>query len=136
MKTIHDIRRENLAFAIANYFKNARQMALEIGVSPNSVSRVFAKNEANRRNVGDEMARAVEAAANLPAGWMDTQHKTESAAYLASNTAFADEELLALFSSISDEGLENAIDALSYSLPAKDAMKLAMILLSRVESDL
>lgn len=136
MKTIHDTRRENLAFAIRHYFKNARQMALDIGVSPNSVSRVFAENPKNRRNVGDDMARAVEKAAELPEGWMDVAHSDGDAAISAGVADIEADYLASEMSGISDDGLERAIKAISKRLPAKDAVRFAKLLLDRADEQL
>lgn len=78
MRTIDEIRRDNLRHVIDNEFPSARQLALKMGTNPNNLSRIFSDKEAHRRNVGDDMARSVERAASKPRGWMDIDHSHAS----------------------------------------------------------
>ena len=45
MKTISDIRQMNLGFAVTLYYPSARQLALQVGVAENAISRI--KNGTN-----------------------------------------------------------------------------------------
>lgn len=76
MPTIQDIRRQNLRSVIDGEFKGTpAHLAQAIGCTATSVSRLYSE-AASRRNIGDKMARAIEQAARLPEGWMDTPHQT------------------------------------------------------------
>jgi hypothetical protein len=82
------------------------------------------------------MARAIEKDVSLPEGWMDTNHDDNKAAANAGVQEYYDEELESLMSSVSSDGLEKALTAISTNLPAKDALKFAKLFLARVESEL
>ncbi|MFC5475810.1 S24 family peptidase [Paraherbaspirillum soli] len=92
MKTIGEIRRDNLLYAIER-FKKAERLARTAHVSAAYISQL--KNCAPEsstgkvKNMGDDVARRIEIALGEPIGWMDTSHKhtaqQERAVYPADN---------------------------------------------------
>jgi transcriptional regulator with XRE-family HTH domain len=82
MKSIHEIRRENLRTIIQKDFDGRQiRMAEALGFQPNLISRWMASPEmASAKNIGGASARKIEAAARRPAYWLDTDHAMSIAA--------------------------------------------------------
>ncbi|MFS7359007.1 helix-turn-helix domain-containing protein [Rahnella inusitata] len=76
MKSIHDIRRENLRTIIQKDFDGRQiRMAEALGFQANLISRWMASPDmASAKNIGGSSARKIEAAARRPAFWLDTDH--------------------------------------------------------------
>ncbi|WP_395490859.1 helix-turn-helix domain-containing protein [Cedecea davisae] len=71
MKSISDIRRENLTEVIRRYFDdNQTRMAESMGVQQSVISR-WVKGH---RNVGNSSARKIEEVSGRPKYWLDTDH--------------------------------------------------------------
>lgn len=77
VKTISEIRHENLLTLIGE-MGSADALAEAAGTSPVYLSQVKNKSPDSKtgkpRQIGDPMARRLEAAANKPEGWMDNIH--------------------------------------------------------------
>lgn len=86
---VHDIRRENLIDVIAkNWGGVSARLANAIGCKKTVISRLISDRH-TRKNMGDNIARRIEAASNLPHGWMDISHGA-AAATSDSSTVLAD----------------------------------------------
>jgi hypothetical protein len=74
LKSIHDTRRENLRALIDRRFGGSQtQLAQAVGLGqPSFVSRLLTENEGTRKNIGNRLARRVEAALGLSPNWLDT----------------------------------------------------------------
>lgn len=81
MKTNDEIRRENLQIAIER-FGTAKKLAEAANVSTAYLSQVKNSQPDSKtgkpKNMGDEVARKIEAALSEVAGWMDTDHSKSS----------------------------------------------------------
>ncbi|WP_186155027.1 XRE family transcriptional regulator [Burkholderia gladioli] len=81
MKTNDEIRRANLTVAIKR-FGTAKKLAEAADVSVAYLSQVKNGQPESRtgkpKNMGDEVARKIEAALGEPAGWMDADHSSVS----------------------------------------------------------
>lgn len=81
VKTIHEIRSENLAAAVQLAGTQA-SLADKAGLSPayiSQVSRGLRDSKTGRaRTLGDDAARAIEDALKLPRGWMDNDQEAAS----------------------------------------------------------
>lgn len=74
MRTASDIRRENLRYLRDTRFQgNNGRMASFVGVAQMQIARIF-HEKSSRRNVGDKLARTIEAALELEKGWLDQDH--------------------------------------------------------------
>ncbi|WP_406670508.1 S24 family peptidase [Raoultella terrigena] len=75
-----EIRKANLENLIekkkADSGLNKAQFAELIDISPGALSQLIGENP--NRNIGDKTARKIETSLNLPFGWMDVLHATES----------------------------------------------------------
>ncbi|ELY6326602.1 helix-turn-helix domain-containing protein [Cronobacter malonaticus] len=72
MKSIHDIRRENLKEIVRRYFDGKQiRLSERLGVQQNLVSRW----ESGTKNIGDKVARRIEEAARVESHWMDVDHQ-------------------------------------------------------------
>lgn len=74
---IKSIRKSNLEQLIIEFLKRDRHttkaaFAELCGISPAQLSQLLGKN--SHRNVGDKVARKIEAAMDRPFGWLDTPH--------------------------------------------------------------
>lgn len=76
MKSIHDIRRENLRDIIGKDFDNRQiRLAEKMGITPNLISRwLKPETDKNHKNIGDAIARKLEKVANKPLHWLDRDH--------------------------------------------------------------
>ena len=76
MKPISEVRRENLVEIIKSKFDNNQEkLAAFLGKAPNTISRCVNVNSSQPRNIGNGLAREIEAKLNLERNWMDTQHE-------------------------------------------------------------
>ncbi|AYC20089.1 hypothetical protein DZA65_03214 [Dickeya dianthicola] len=77
MKSIYDIRRENLQEVLRAAFDGKQsRLAERLEIQPNLVSRW----ENGKKNIGTASARKIELAGRLPQAWMDTDHVLSRAA--------------------------------------------------------
>lgn len=74
MQTIADVRRQNLVAVIESHYGGvAARLARKLNSKKTVLWRVTA-NTKSRQNMGDKLARRIEAVSGLPPGWMDTIH--------------------------------------------------------------
>lgn len=86
MATIYDIRRVNLSLLLnMKYGGIASRLAEKMGRKPSYLSRMFMNLDKGGRNMGDKLAREIEAASDLSSGWMDIVHPDEYMEYLPSS---------------------------------------------------
>lgn len=79
MKTIHDVRRENLATVIQTHWQGkAARLAAKLKCEKTVLSRIKSETK-SRRNMGAPLARKIEDASGLDRGWMDTDHNAKPA---------------------------------------------------------
>ena len=71
MKTIREIRRDN-ARRLAEDCESKQAFSARIDRESTQVSRFIGKNPT--KNIGDDLARHIEACFGLPTGWMDNDH--------------------------------------------------------------
>lgn len=74
MKSIYDIRRFN-AQLLCQYCGSMAEFATRIQRAQTQVSRLIGKNPT--RNIGEKLARHIEASFCLPEHWLDHQHHRE-----------------------------------------------------------
>lgn len=87
---IFAIRRQRLSQLLSEvYGNNKTELANRLDIQPSYLSRFSAKNQANRRNLGDKLARRIEEASGKSYGWLDRRDDPESMA-----TAIADYDLV------------------------------------------
>jgi len=99
LKPIEEIRQQNLKLVLKEYFGSQADLAKEMGVDKNNVSRWLAWPKDNSRLITSESARDIEAAANrrgagVPVNWMDHEHNC------------TDQEANQLFQEIAEEDAE------------------------------
>ncbi len=74
-----EIRRQRLREIIDTRFNGvAAHFAAAIGREPSYVSRALTDNAKHRKNIGEDLAREIERALRLPAGYLDNQHSAAS----------------------------------------------------------
>lgn len=73
MTDIKQIRRQNLRQVINNSGMTDAEFAQSCGSSPSTFSQILSTKA--RRSLGDDLARRIEAAHNLPNGYLDTLHR-------------------------------------------------------------
>ena len=74
-KTVGEIRRENLRRVVDTHYGGVmRRLAVALNVQQIQLSRIYSKNATSRREIGNDLARNIEAVAGLPRGWMDQVH--------------------------------------------------------------
>jgi phage repressor protein C with HTH and peptisase S24 domain len=82
MKTIDEIRRENLLLAIARY-GSITALAEAAKVSPPYLSQIKNKTPESKtgkpKGMGNDVARRIEKALEEPEGWIDVEHTDDSA---------------------------------------------------------
>ncbi|CCJ88707.1 helix-turn-helix transcriptional regulator [Cronobacter sakazakii] len=72
MKSIHEIRRENLKEILRRYFDGKQiRLAERLEIQQNLVSRW----ESGAKNIGDKVARRIEEAARVESHWLDVDHQ-------------------------------------------------------------
>ena len=74
MKTVTDIRHENLTYLLNNDVSSIQEMSEKVGKSHSYVSQLKIK----AKNIGDKIAREFEVAFDKPHGWMDADHTKDS----------------------------------------------------------
>ena len=74
--TINEIRRLNLLILIDESGGKKNVFANKVDTAASYISQIFAKDESKRRDIGDDLARKIEAACGKPRGWLDTLKKT------------------------------------------------------------
>ncbi|WP_241575134.1 LexA family protein [Rosenbergiella nectarea] len=63
---------------LADGYETQKKFAEKAGLDPTVVSRMlYPVDKPNRRNIGEKAAREIEAALNLPIGWLDNQDPKE-----------------------------------------------------------
>ena len=73
LMVISEIRRLNLVSHIAKNFEgNRAAFCRATGKNPNLINLVLTDNPDYRRNIGEKLARSIEAVAGLPVGWLDS----------------------------------------------------------------
>lgn len=100
MRTITETRRANLDLLLRDHFAGSRaQLSLRLGMARTQVSQLFSKY----RNIGDAVARRLEATCSLPVGWMDVEHPADA----------DEEEVLDIFRSLrTSEDRQRAVNIL------------------------
>lgn len=78
VRTIIEIRRENLETLLAEAKGSQTELGRRIGKSNKQVGQWFGKG--TPRNIGDENCRELESAFNRPVGWMDNDHRLSQSA--------------------------------------------------------
>lgn len=70
MKTIAQIRLDSLLMLTANREMTNADLARQVGISPQQVYQLLTR----KRNIGDKLARKIEASFGKDAGWLDQDH--------------------------------------------------------------
>lgn len=71
---IYKIRKRNLRWIIDTEYQGiAVGLARDLGMQPNTVSRVFVNSD-YKRNIGNKFARKIERGTKKPHGWLDQPH--------------------------------------------------------------
>lgn len=71
---IYEIRKNNLRFIIDSIFQGKQaELTKALGKNQSTISRIFTSTGSGR-NIGDTLAREIEAAANKPKFWLDQVH--------------------------------------------------------------
>lgn len=82
MKTIAEIRRDNLLLAIERMNGSQTRLAEAAGISPAYLSQVKTaqpnSKTGRQRSMGDDIARRIEKAIGEAEGWMDQSHDDDS----------------------------------------------------------
>jgi phage repressor protein C with HTH and peptisase S24 domain len=78
VKTIDQIRLENLRYLMAELGLSSAELARRLDVSSQQVYQLVSR----RRNIGDKIARRIEEEFGHPSGWLDQEHGRLSAAAL------------------------------------------------------
>jgi hypothetical protein len=75
MVDVADVRRKNLQELVQTRFHGIRAgLAKAAGKNRNQINLCLTPNEKLRRRMGEDQARDIEAALNLPMGWLDEDH--------------------------------------------------------------
>lgn len=72
MKTISEIRRENLRLIMNSRPQAKKDFAGDLEISPSQLTHIVGANP--KRNIGDDLAREIEARLYLEIGWLDNVH--------------------------------------------------------------
>jgi len=82
MRTIDEIRRENLELAISRLGGKAIALANAAGIASAYISQIRTRAPDSKsgkpKALGDEAARKIESALGEPAGWMDAHHSEQT----------------------------------------------------------
>lgn len=69
---MYEIRRKKLQELVSRY-ETQRKLAEKVGMDATVISRMlYPEGKPNKRNIGEQSARQIEAALNLERGWMDS----------------------------------------------------------------
>lgn len=106
LPTIQTIRIKNLEQLIDNEFGGVRsRLADALGVPRSQISRLFSSSEGSRKNLGENLARKIEAASGVPEGWLDINRSLEEleaskprSNYGKANTSTAEPEAINVLS--------------------------------------
>lgn len=140
MKTIDEIRRENLVVAIERA-GSAAKLAAKAELSSAYLSQLKTRQAQSStgklRTMGDAVARKIEAAINAPLGWMDRDHSGRPSLALVEPTAAPQinfdavqlAKLIELFVHSTDHGRVQIMDA------AESAEKLPVFLATSAARD-
>lgn len=71
--TLNEIRRKNLQL-LARQYEYVTQFSKQAGVGNSQIDQML-KNREPVRNLGEKLARRIEANMGLPPGWLDTPHE-------------------------------------------------------------
>jgi hypothetical protein len=75
MKSISEIRRDNLIDICQSFFDgNQEKLAGALGRDKNVISRVMNPNHSQPREIGNSLARSIEASLKLEQNWLDNTH--------------------------------------------------------------
>ncbi len=100
MKTVDDIRRDNLAIA-SKRAGSSTALAKKAGVSAVYLSRLKNRAVETRtgrvKAMGSQVARKIEAAIGEPVGWLDTDHSMTAITKTANDDKILPNEVTALF---------------------------------------
>lgn len=72
MKTISEIRRDNVQTLLTMHLMSKTALASRLEVTVQQVYQVLGSNP--QRNIGDKFARKIEEAFSMPSGWLDQDH--------------------------------------------------------------
>jgi hypothetical protein len=73
VSTINEIRQKNLQL-LARQYEHVTQFSKQAGVGNSQIDQML-KNREPIRNLGEKLARRIEANMGLPPGWMDSPHE-------------------------------------------------------------
>ncbi|HGJ5876945.1 MAG TPA: helix-turn-helix domain-containing protein [Arsenophonus sp.] len=76
MKSIRDIRRDNLVYILEKYYEGKQnRLAEKLQCAPNVISRYLSSSDLkSHRDISDPIARKIEDITRLPKYWMDSDH--------------------------------------------------------------
>lgn len=76
MKSIRDIRRDNLVYILEKYYEGKQnRLAEKLQCAPNVISRYLSSSDLkSHRDISDPIARKIEDITRLPKCWMDSDH--------------------------------------------------------------
>lgn len=76
MKSIRDIRRDNLVYILEKYYEGKQnRLAEKLECAPNVISRYLSSSDLkSHRDISDPIARKIEYITRLPKYWMDSDH--------------------------------------------------------------
>lgn len=70
-----EVRRENLRTLVRDKYEgNRAALARAASIQQNQINLILTDNPKHRRNIGESLARRIEAALSLPSLWMDQEH--------------------------------------------------------------
>jgi hypothetical protein len=73
MKNAFEVRRQNLLALIRDSYQNNRaEFCRATGKNPNLINLVLSHNDEYRRNIGEKLARDIEARCGIANGWLDS----------------------------------------------------------------
>ncbi|EJD6539131.1 helix-turn-helix transcriptional regulator [Providencia rettgeri] len=89
MKSIQDIRRDNLVFVIEKHYEGKQKsLAAALGCAPNVISRYLMSSDMkSHRSLSDPIARKIEHLTKLPKYYMDKDHLNVPAEQIADELA-------------------------------------------------
>ncbi|WP_334470414.1 helix-turn-helix domain-containing protein [Arsenophonus sp. PmNCSU2021_1] len=76
MKSIRDIRRDNLVYILEKYYEGKQnRLSEKLECAPNVISRYLSSSDLkSHRDISDPIARKIEYITRLPKYWMDSDH--------------------------------------------------------------
>lgn len=73
MSSIHETRRQNLKNLIEKFSKTNKEFSAKVGKTPQQISQILS----GARNMGEKIARDIEAKAELEKGYLDIDHNVD-----------------------------------------------------------